>query len=75
MRLLKSEGIRNHVKYSPQMHFNSYVTSQGHVKMDENGGRGPFIVHFAGLGPAKWDIFLDVYAQRRNVENQDMTKE
>lgn len=75
MRLLKSEGIRNHVKYSPQMHFNSYVTSQGHVKMDENGGRGPFIVHFAGLGPAKWDMFLDVYAQRRNVENQDMTKE
>lgn len=66
MRLLKNEGVRNHVKYCPQMYFNSYVASNEGVKMEENGNRGPFIVHFAGLG-TKWEILPKFHAQRRNT--------
>lgn len=67
MRLFKNEGVRNHVKYCPQMYFNSYISFDKSVEMEENGGRGPFIVHFAGVSE-KWDILPRFHAQRRNIK-------
>lgn len=68
MRLVKNEGVRNHIKYCPQMYFNSYISSEHSVNMQENNERGPFIVHFAGVG-TKWDILPRFHAQRKNVHN------
>lgn len=69
MRLVKSEGVRNHIKYCPQVYFNSYIASDHAVNLQENDNRGPFIVHFAGIG-TKWEILPRFHAQRVNVNMQ-----
>ena len=61
MRLTKADGIRNHVKLSPQTHFNEYL---------KNGvlADGRFIVHFPGIAPKeKWRYVLQFYESRKNV--------
>jgi hypothetical protein len=61
MRMVKADGIRNHVKLSPQTHFNSYL---------RNGklGNDSFIVHFPGIGEnEKWRYVLEYYGLRKNV--------
>jgi len=61
MRMTKADGIRNHVKLSPQNHFNEYL---------KNGvlADGRFIVHFPGIGPKeKWRYVLQFYESRKNV--------
>jgi hypothetical protein len=64
MRMTKADGIRNHVKLSPQSHFNSYL---------QNGklGDDSFIVHFPGIGKKeKWRYVLEYHGLRKNVLSQ-----
>jgi hypothetical protein len=61
MRLIKADMIRNHVKLSPQTHFNSYLRN-GKLVDDS------FIVHFPGIGKKeKWRHVLEYHGQRKNV--------
>lgn len=61
MRLAKLEGIRNHIKLSPQAHFNDYPKNG--VVADSR-----FIIHFAGiLGREKWKCVLQILQLRKNT--------
>lgn len=61
MRLTKADGIRNHVKLSPQSQFNEYFRNN-----ELSDGR--FIVHFAGIIPGgKWRTVLEYHGLRKNV--------
>lgn len=59
MRMVKAEGVRNHVKLSPQTHFNSYVTNS----LDDS-----FIIHFPGSAKKEvWRYVLKYYGLRKNL--------
>jgi hypothetical protein len=55
MRLMKQDGVRNHMKLVPQEQFNSYLS--GTTLTPRSGGRKPFLVHFAGRED-KWKMVL-----------------
>lgn len=56
MRLIKLDGVRNHMKLVPQQQFNSYVSGTA-LPSREDGDMKTFLVHFAGRGD-KWELVL-----------------
>lgn len=68
MRLMKQDGVRNHMKLVPQEQFNSYLS--GTTLTPRSGGKKPFLVHFAGRGD-KWEMVLRFNDKSRVEEQAD----